>query len=133
MIKRILPILLSIYFLFFGALGVFASDLMDNFDDGNFNGWIEYASWNAPLCASTWSVDGGVLKAIVSQPSCSTNLYPDDSLWGDIGSQYQIELDMWMVSGIDHNIALRFRPSDGKYYEYHFFGSSRFTFCKRTL
>ncbi|OGV91092.1 hypothetical protein A2783_02390 [Microgenomates group bacterium RIFCSPHIGHO2_01_FULL_45_11] len=48
---------------------------------------------------------------------------PNDNIWpSGMGNNYIIELDMWMVDGIDHNVAFRFNPgtSQGHYYEVHF-------------
>lgn len=79
---KLLPNLVILFYLFSGVCYASNTILEENFDDGNFIGWTEFPALNEALCANAWSVEGGILKARILQYSCSTNLYPSDTLWG---------------------------------------------------
>ncbi|KKQ93390.1 MAG: hypothetical protein UT20_C0049G0003 [Candidatus Levybacteria bacterium GW2011_GWA1_39_11] len=94
----------------------------DDFDDGNIDNWIVVADPDRTPCSAPWEVVGGRVGISINQPSCTTNLMPNDSLWNDLGNEYVIDVDMEFVIGTDHNIAFRFTPTILKnyWYDIHF-------------
>ena len=83
---------------------------IDNFDDGNANGWTP--------SAGTWSVNGGAYE--------QTNASPDrtDTLTGDANlGDYTVEADVMLVSGTGQEAMLLFRAVNASnHYEFIFRG-----------
>lgn len=125
--KKILGLLfLLTSWLFLAGDAIAANPLTDNFDDGNLDGWQVVSDPDRTLCNAPWEIDNGRLSIAINQPSCTTNLMPNDQLWGDLGENYTIEMDAWFTGGTDHNVAFRFTPSTPKndWYDYHFVAPS---------
>lgn len=109
--------------LFYSKNIVLASNTFsDNFDDGNLDGWILANDLEATPCANPWTVQNGMAGMIINNQSCTTNLIPSDSLWNNLGDNYDFDLDMKFVNGTDHNIAFRFTSAtlSNNWYELHF-------------
>jgi hypothetical protein len=122
--KKLILFTLFVFYFFKLSYPVFGYSFIETFDDPSaLINWEVYPDPGRTLCSNTWSVDEGRLVAEVTQFSCSINLVPNDSYWNNLGEDYIIEVDMWFVSGIDHNIGFRFIPRPtirNDFYEIHF-------------
>lgn len=105
----------------FASPAIASQVLVEDFNDGNIDGWIEVEEPTAP-CNSSWQVVNGQLRFSIIGQMCGTHLMPSDELWGDMGDNYEIELDYWNILGTDHNLAFRFTPREGSldWYGFHF-------------
>lgn len=96
----------------------------DNFDDGDFSGWIRINDPDRTPCSAQWEVNSEKMLGIkiINQYQCTTNIIPDNSSWNEIGNNYNFEFDMKFVNGTDHNVAFRFTPStpSNDWYDLHF-------------
>lgn len=122
--KAFLSVLTICILSFISVNDMHARLLVEDFDDGNFDGWEVVQDPNAPDCIPNWFVDNGILKIDIDNGPCSVNLVPSDELWGDIGKDYVVEFDGWFIDGADHNIAFRFTRGEvfNPMHEYHIVG-----------
>lgn len=97
--------------------------LSENFNDGDINGWVVVNEPGRTSCSAPWIVENGELLIEINQESCTKHLMPTDTLWNNLGDEYQIEVDMRSGGGTDHNIAFRVtmsQPDINNWYDYHF-------------
>ena len=128
----------QVYCFFFIILWVFCfpkivkADTLfeDNFNDGNFDGWIvarnrQNGNPSQPCLLdgqpSNWSVtNDGKIGINISGPECITEIMPDDSRWNPNWNNYIFEADFIPIQGIDSNIAFRYSgPPNYYWYDYH--------------
>ncbi|OQA93394.1 MAG: Lecithin:cholesterol acyltransferase [Microgenomates group bacterium ADurb.Bin219] len=122
--KKILFILSLITFFVSSKKILFAYSFTDNFEDGNLDGWVRVDDPDRTPCSAQWIVNSDKMLGIqvLNQYQCTTNIVPNDYLWGSIGNNYTFEFDMKFVRGTDHNVAFRFSPSSpsNNWYDLHF-------------
>lgn len=107
----------------FASSSIFSYDFNSDINGTTPKNWLTIKDQNYKLCDAPWLVDNGRLRInIIDDPSCMTNLVPDDSLWKNLGDNYIFEIDMTLQSGTDHNIAFRFNENNtlNDWYDLHF-------------
>ena len=78
----------------------------DNFDDGNYDGWVYYG-------APGWSIKAGEYGINIPGRSTISNSYPEDALWDFSQKNIRFEVDLRGVYGTDKNILIKYKnPSN---------------------
>ena len=104
MIKMFIGIL-SAYLICF-AVAISSNALIDDFNDGNFDGW--------EVQAENWIVENGEIK-FSAGGNCGASLYYEDGVdWTD----YEFEVDMKLANHSDYpgGIRVRLNPKTGESY-----------------
>jgi hypothetical protein len=117
-----LSIVFVVFIIFLSPHKIFADQKMftDNFNDGNFSNWV--IANDVPCHNAFWEIKDGMLGMNIVDERCISNIYPNDTLWNNIGNNYIFKVDMKFVKGMDHNLAFRYTFTDNhsKFYEIHF-------------
>ncbi len=108
------------------ASEVIFKDDFESYANGSFpTKWQEYTQ--SPKCSTPWRVENGRLGIAINEHNCNTHIIPNENEWPNSISEYEIELDLEFISGVDRHIAYRINPDTSFIHVIHFETPGGFT------